>query len=135
MKAISEKELLGHPLTAEEYWRIQYFGGSLEALTLAASDCDDDPDMCRDLSDQKAALIADVATGIGRVLEEGVGQPAEIYIVLPDNPWRIAIGAVYTYYEFPLPADQRMTDEQWQALVESSQAPALPEWTQIFIAP
>jgi len=139
LKGIAEKELAGDPLTVDDYFRIQYFGGELEALTLAASDCESgDPLLCRDLHDQKAALVADVATGIdagGRllVLEEGVGQPTEIYVVLPDQPWRVGVGAVLTYYEFTVPPEGRMTDEEWQALVEQGSNPSAPDWTKMFI--
>jgi hypothetical protein len=55
--------------------------------------------------------------------------------VLPDSPWRISIGAVYSYYEFTVPSSDRMTDEQWQAQVEAGANPAQPDWTQMFIAP
>ena len=49
MKNVSEQELAGNTLSDENYWRIQYFGGELEALTLAASDCAEaDPSMCHD---------------------------------------------------------------------------------------
>jgi hypothetical protein len=88
-----------------------------------------------DLSDQKSALVADVATGIGRVLEEGVGYPTLIYVVLPNAPYRIAVGAVFTYYEFTVEPDQRMTDEAWQARLESGNAPDAPDWTSTFIVP
>jgi len=135
MQDTAERELAGETLSDNDYWRIQYFGGELEALTIAASDCDGETWQCRDLSDQKAALVADVATGMSAVLEEGVGQPAPIYVVLPDQPWRVAVGAVYTYYEFKVGFDQRMTDETWQALVASPNAPPQPAWTSAFIAP
>jgi hypothetical protein len=135
LKGTSESELAGKGLSDDDYWRIQYFGGELEALTLAASDCDTQSGDCRDLSDRKAALVADVATGMGRVLEEGVGQPAVVYVIAPDQPWRVAVGAVFTYYEFELPPDQRMTDEQWQAQVESGQTPPPPDWVWVFMAP
>ncbi len=76
------------------------------------------------------------ATGLGVVaLEEAIGQPTEIFVVLPDSPWRLAVGAVFSYYEFTVSASNRMTDEQWQATVESGQAPPQPEWTEAFIAP
>lgn len=142
LKSASEKELAGQPLTDEETWRIQYFGGVLESFTLAAADCDDDPATggCRNLEDQKAALIADVATGLGSggelvALEEAIGQPAEIYVVLPDAPYRIGVGAVFTYYEFPVPVGERMTDEAWQAQVEGGTNPPQPDWTKAFISP
>jgi hypothetical protein len=96
--------------------------------------------MSRDLSDQKAPLVADVATGTNDlntlvVLEEAVGQPTRIYVILPDSPWRVALGAVYSYYEFTVPPSGRMTDETWQAQVESGTNPPQPEWTKMFIAP
>jgi hypothetical protein len=137
MQSISEKELAGQSITDDEYWRIQYYGGALEALTLAAADREDDASY-RDLSDQKAALVADVATGIDKqgnflVLEEGVGQPTLIFVVLPDSPYRIGAGVVFTYYEFTVPPGERMTDETWQALVEGGSAPPAPDWTSLFI--
>lgn len=127
--------MAGKELIDDDYWRIQYFGGELEALTLAASDCEGEELDCRDLSDRKAPLVADVATGIGRVLEEGVGQPTEIYVILPNEPWRVGVGAVFTYYEFEVPPEDRMTDETWQSMVENGQAPEPPEWVEMFIAP
>ncbi len=138
LKNISERELAGEAITDDEYWHIQYWGGTLEQFTLAAADTTDG--MSRDLSDQKAALVADVATGTDTngglaALEEGDGQPTMIYVVLPDSPWRVAAGAVYSYYEFTVPPSDRMTDEAWQAQVEAGTNPAQPDWTQMFIAP
>jgi hypothetical protein len=138
LQTISEKELAGQEITDEEYWRIQYFGGALEGLTIAAADRDGDNPNYRDLSDQKAALVADVATGIdkdGNLLEEGVGEPAIIIVILPDSPWRIGFGSVFTYYEFTVSPSERMTDETWQALVAGGNAPPAPEWTSLFIIP
>jgi hypothetical protein len=138
LKDISERELSGGAITKDEYLHILYWGGTLEQFTLAAADSTGDNS--RDLSDQKAALVADVATGADQngnlmALEEGDGQPTKIYVVLPDSPWRIAIGAVYSYYEFTVPTSSRMTDEAWQAQVEAGSNPAQPDWTQMFTAP
>jgi hypothetical protein len=135
LQDISERELNGATFTNDEYWHIQYWGGTLEQFTLKAADTTGD--MSRDLSDQKAALVADVATGLdaATALEEAVGQPTPIYVVLPDSPWRVALGAVYSYYEFSVPAANRMTDEQWQAQVENGTNPPQPDWTQMFITP
>ena len=130
---ISLRHLTGETITEDDYWRIKYYGGWLEAMTVAAADPAGDGYAAR-LEDQKSALVADVATGIERVLEEGVGYPTYIYVVLPDEPYRVGIGVVYTYYEFIVEPSERMTDETWQALLESGQAPAQPEWTQAFIS-
>ena len=138
LKSVSEKELAGQALTDDEYNRIMYWGGTLEQFTLKAADTTGNDS--RDLSDQKAALVADVATGPDPsgslvALEEGDGQPTRIFVVLPDSPWRVAVGAVYSYYEFPVPASQRMTDETWQAAVKAGTNPAQPDWTRSFVAP
>jgi hypothetical protein len=105
----------------------------LESMTIAASDPIDPGMGGGDLSDQKSALVADVATGMGRVLEEGVGYPTRIYVVHPEAPYEIAIGAVYTYYEFTVPPENRMTDEAWQEMLESGNVPDAPAWTGLFI--
>ena len=138
LKDISERELAGEAITDDEYWRIQYWGGTLEQFTLKAADTTGDD--ARDLSDQKAALVADVATGLDSegllaALEEAVGQPTFIYVVLPDSPLRIATGAVFSYYEFTVPSSSRLTDEEWQAQVEGGTNAPQPDWTQLFITP
>ncbi len=132
---ISQRELNGQAISEEEYWKIQYYGSWLEAITIASADTDSADQGRSYLEDQKSALVADVATGMGRVLEEGVGYPTKIYVVLPDEPYRIGVGAVYTYYEFTVSPDQRMTDESWRSLLESAGAPAQPDWTSSFIIP
>jgi hypothetical protein len=134
LRITSEKELAGQALTEDDYFRIQFYGGELEALTVAAADCEDVLD-CRDLEDQRAALIADVATGSGTVLEEAIGDPARIFVVLPDAPLRLAVGAVFSYYEFQVPASDRMTDEQWQAMIDAGTNPAQPDWMGAFATP
>ena len=138
LQRISEAELKGAAISNDDYWHMYYWGGVLEHFTLAAADADDP--MQRDLSDQKAALIADVATGLASdgslvALEEAIGQPTTIYVVLPGQLTRLATGAVYSYYEFSVPVSGRMTDEQWQAMVEAGSNPAAPDWTSLFIAP
>ncbi|OGO17117.1 MAG: hypothetical protein A2Z14_13265 [Chloroflexi bacterium RBG_16_48_8] len=140
LKDTSEKLLWGEVLTEDDYLRINFFGGELEALTIAAADCEGEAWECRDLQDQQAALVADIATGISPdspglvVLEEAIGQPTPIYVILPDSPYRIGVGAVFTYYEFEVPAESRMTDEEWQAQVAAGTNPAPPYWTESFMA-
>lgn len=139
LQSISEKELAGEAISDDEYWHISFWGGVLEQFTLAAADTEGEGTRAQ-LEDQKAALVADVATGTNDlfslvVLEEAIGQPTEIFVILPDSPWRIAVGAVFSYYEFTVPPAERMTDETWQALLESGLNPAQPAWTELFIAP
>ena len=139
LQRISEAELNGTEISGDDYWHMFYWGGTLEQFTLAAADTNPGEGHPI-LEDQKAALIADVATGLSSdgglsALEEAIGQPTTIYVVLPGQPTRIATGAVYSYYEFPVPVAGRMTDEQWQGMVEAGSNPPAPDWTKLFIAP
>jgi hypothetical protein len=139
LQRISEAELNGTAISDDDLWHMFYWGGTLEQFTLAAADIEGEGNRPI-LEDQKAALIADVATGLTPAnelvaLEEAIGQPTVIYVVLPGQPTRIASGAVFTYYEFPVPVSDRMTDEQWQAKVEAGTNPAAPDWTKLFITP
>jgi hypothetical protein len=139
LQRISEAELNGQEISAEDYWHMYYWGGVLEQFTLAAADSE--PGVDRPiLEDQKAALIADVATGLAPdgtlvAMEEAIGQPTILYVVLPGQPVRLATGAVYSYYEFPVDVSNRMTDEQWQGMVEAGTNPSMPDWTNLFITP
>ena len=139
LQRISEAELHGTEISDDDYWHMYYWGGILEQFTLAAADLEEGVTQPR-LEDQKAALIADVATGLAPdgslvALEEAIGQPTFIYVVLPGEPTRLGTGAVFSYYEFPVPISGRMTDEQWQAMVEAGTNPPAPDWTNSFITP
>ncbi|MCA9925944.1 MAG: DUF3160 domain-containing protein, partial [Anaerolineales bacterium] len=149
---IAEKELRGEPLTDSEILLIRYYGGELEHLTMAAADREDEDPNAQPYMDEEpqAAVIADVATapdpdGDGTpnpvVLEEAVGRINEIYVIVPlvteDGTIRLQVakGGVFAYYEFPWPADDRLTDEKWRAMLDEGTAPDLPEWTGSFFIP
>ncbi|MEO0080114.1 MAG: DUF3160 domain-containing protein [candidate division WOR-3 bacterium] len=128
---LAKKELAGKPLNEEDARYCQGLGRLLADLTEFPSD---DTREFTSAADQKMALVADVHTDPNRqqVLEVAVGNPCELYAVIP---WQgrdyLAIGGCFSYYEFTRPMSQRMTDEEWQAL---KPRPALPEWTKSFIA-
>ncbi len=151
-KLMAEKELRGEPLTSSEIELIRYYGGELEHLTMAAADREDaDPNAMPTMDEEpQAAVIADVATapdpdgdGVPNpvVLEEGVGRINEIYVVVPlitaDGTIRLQVakGGTFAYYEFPWPADDRLTDEKWRRMLDEGTAPDLPEWTGSFFIP
>jgi hypothetical protein len=133
LKVISEKELAGTPLDEEEYELIRSFGGQLEHFWLEAMQ-DIGVDHRSAVYENPAALIADVATDpSGWVLEEGTGFISHIYAVVPvDGTLRIAKGAVYSFYEFPWPAEDRLTDEKWRGMLENGTAPDQPDWTKLY---
>ncbi len=136
LKTISEKELAQKPLSTSEYDLIRSFGGQLEHFWLEALQ-DEGVDGPSAAGANPSALITDIATDPnGRVLEEGTGYVNDIYAVVPvDGTLRIAKGAVYSYYEFAWPSNDRLTDEKWKEMLEDKQNPAAPSWTKMYTAP
>ncbi|MGD9497328.1 MAG: DUF3160 domain-containing protein [Armatimonadota bacterium] len=138
LKAVAEKELTNQPRSAEEYERIQYFGGELERLTLDVVEGGESVGHWFEIqneTDRNLACIADVHSFWDQVLQAGVGPAYRIYVVVPhpDGGLQIARGGCFSYWEFPWPAADRLTDEKWQALLASGQAPPQPQWTESFI--
>jgi hypothetical protein len=142
LKNISEKELNGTALTADDYDFIKTYGGQLEHLWLEVNK--NEPEFLEYhssaqnfLNDNPSALVADVATDPnGQVLEEGTGYVSEIYVVVPiEGKLRIAKGGIYSYYEFPWPLSDRLTDRKWKDLLDQNKAPKLPDWTDSFTVP
>jgi hypothetical protein len=133
---IAQKELAGTPLTTEEYDRVKFYGGELEAITLAAADQEGEG-MPFFEEEEQAALVADVATDpTGFVLEEAIGRIFPIYVVVPDGygGLLVAKGGVFSYYEFTWPMGDRLTDESWRDMIAAGNAPDQPEWTGSFVS-
>jgi hypothetical protein len=136
LRDIAVKELSNVPLNDEDYELIRSFGAQLEHFWLEALR-DEGVDHRSALSSNPAALIADVATAPnGQVLEEATGFISKIYVVVPvEGKLRIAQGGVYSYYEFPWPAADRLTDQKWKGLLEQGEVPDEPFWTKTYTAP
>jgi hypothetical protein len=133
----AEKQLQNKPLTKDEYKRLQFIGGEMDALALhVVSD-----GKARDWSevihpaDRNMACVADVHTG-AVALEEAVGHAHEIFVIVPiEGKLVLARGSVLSYYEFLQPADKRLTDEQWQEMLKKRKAPPQPAWVKSFTVP
>ena len=136
LKEIAEKELNNTPLTDEEYELIRSYGVQLEHFWLEALR-DEGIEHHSQAYDQPAAIVTDVATDVGgQVLQEATGHIQAIYAAVPvDGKLRLAIGGVYSYYEFTWPMNDRLTDSKWRELLNAGEAPPQPNWTEAFIAP
>ena len=148
LKTISEKELQGKSLSDEEYELIRSFGVQLEHFWLETlRDQTTDGGNGDLLNNNPAMLVADVATAPpDKVLEEATGYIHQIYAVVPvAGSLRIAKGGVYSYYEFPWPAADRLTDEKWREMLFNQEfapdegsagakvkVPEPPSWTNSF---
>ncbi len=80
--------------------------------------------------------MADVHTSYNsnQALEEATGYPAgPVRGLRARRQMQLLAGAAYAYYEFTVPLDKRLTDEEWVALLDSGQAPSRPAWTDEWI--
>ncbi|MGI6596955.1 MAG: DUF3160 domain-containing protein [bacterium] len=136
LKEIAEKELTNEALTDDEYELIRSYGVQLEHFWLEALR-DEGIEHHSQAYDQPAAIVTDVATDVGgQVLQEATGFIQEIYAAVPvDGKLRLAIGGVYSYYEFAWPLSDRLTDSRWRELLNAGEVPPQPNWTEAFIAP
>ena len=133
LKIISEKEIINTPLVNEEYKLIWNIGSKLVSLKEFPSQI---LEKITSDTDEKMEIVADVHTDVntGQVLEEGVGSPFNIYVIIYDAQGiRICRGAVFSYYEFKYPMEDRLTDEKWQEMGEKRERPNQPDWVKTFI--
>ena len=131
---ISEKELNGKELSDQEYKLIWNIGGILASLKRFPHQI---MEKITSGTDEKMDLIADVHTDLNtnQVLEEGVGSPFNIYVIVADGKgYRLCRGGVFSYYEFKHPLEDRLTDEKWQQMQEEKKRPVQPNWVKIFTA-
>ncbi len=152
LKGIAIKELNEEPLTNEEKYAISGFADTMEGIIEELAKAVDtgeppppDPDECGPDGDWcfleselvgeafKTSLIADVHTdgNTGQVLEVGTGTVDWVIVVhnTPENVLVASVGPIFTYYEFPHPMNDRLTDEAWREMLADDTAPARPEWT------
>jgi len=129
---VAQDELAGLPISEADNQRIGSIGGELEALWWRTSDqggpyggsLDDD-----------AAIIADIQRAVRSVVEIGTGRVERILVVVPDDHggFQLAVGAVYSYYEFLQPMSDRLTDEAWRAMLDAGTQPDRPAWEHPFM--
>ncbi len=147
LTAISIKELTDEEFTQEEEDAITHVGDTMEGIiqkvasviTVEAEipdECVGQEYYCIDETDTegdafKTSLVADVHTdgNTKKVLETAVGNVDWLLVVhaTPSGQLVLSVGPIFTYYEFPHPMSERLTDEAWREMLETD-APARPEW-------
>jgi hypothetical protein len=136
LRDIARKQEKGEALSGSDNDFIRFIGGEAEWLTLALLDKRDIRWFELNSVDKFMALAADVYTYQGQgpvppgVLEEAIGYADEMYVSvkMPDGSIQLMRGAVFSYYEFIQPIDERLTDEEWQKMLRDGKAPERPEW-------
>ena len=129
LKKISEKELTNKDLEKADYDFTKEIGGTLESLVTFSAE---ETSKITSETDTKMEIVADVHTdgNTGQVLEEGVGKPMNLLVVVQDGgDLFLTSGAIFSYYEFKHPMSDRLTDEKWQQMTK----PSLPDFIQNFV--
>ena len=145
LENISKKELRGENLTEDDYNYIKgidsTFNSILEDLASALTIKEGTPapgteeKISLEGKDEafKTSLIADVHTDSNsrRVLEVGTGKVDWVLVAHKSKEGRIgiAIGPMFSYYEFSWPMKDRLTDEKWRGEVLPSME--RPTWYEI----
>ena len=141
---IAADELAGRPIEmgqppqdrafyeTDNEW-LRSIGGTLESFWWRSGDR---VDTNRPIRDDDAAIIADIGRGIDMekgiddVLQVGTGRIDRIFVIVPDDEggFDVASGGVYSFYEFPWPTTDRLTDETWWRMLRKDEVPARPSW-------
>lgn len=153
LASIARKELAQQPLSASEVTFIQntmevqetYFGRQYSGWYPSLYYIYNDEWVGLNKGcDKWDALVTDVHTDLpdyvhgdpGCILHEGVGNAHMLFIAVDNGPdVCMYAGPVFSHYEFEMPLDQRMTDQQWKDKVRNHTAPASPPWTQSYLVP
>lgn len=141
----SNKELAGIKLVEKEYKQIELIGSTFEWLTLdLVKQKDEYIDGWENVigPDKSVAVVADIYTANSEnnpdkgILHVATGNVNDIYVVVEIEGYLyITKGAVFGYHEFHVPPGNRLTDEEWQKMLDKKQAPAIPEWMKEIIVP
>ena len=133
LERIADEELAAKPISTADNDRLTNIGGELEALWFRTSDL---PVNGPALADQADAIVADLGSGPKGVLEVATGRIDRLYVLVPDGKgaFEVALGGVYSYYEFTNPPGQRLDDTAWRAMLDRGTQPARPSWESPFMA-
>ena len=146
LQEISEKELEGKALSEDDYDYIKNidstFSNIIEklasALTVETNKKPIGPDVETHTNLEgkddafKTTIIADVhtETNTKKALEVGTGKIDWIIAAHASKDGRLglAVGPMFSYYEFPWPMKDRLTDEKWRDMLNAEVPPGRPEW-------
>lgn len=134
---VAEDEHVGRTTSAEKQQILSLMGSHIEWFTLSILDPEQEVDRWDDIkgAERSIALVADVYTrnveGCPKdgILYEATGNANTIYVLVRiGGETYLTRGATFSYYEFVRPLGNRLTDEEWQQMLERGEAPAVPEW-------
>ena len=134
---VAEDEHVGRTTPAEQQQILSILGSHIEWFTLSILDPEQEVARWGDIkgAERSIALVADVYTrnveGCPKdgILYEATGNANTIYVLVRvGGETYLTRGATFSYYEFVRPLGNRLTDEEWQQMLERGESPAVPEW-------
>jgi len=128
LEAIASKEVTGEAQSIDDGYFLKGLYRRLMYLSFNRSGAN--------IAQTSMAIVSDVASEYRSqtCLEVGVGRPAAIYAAIPDSANTfVCKGAVYLYYEFLRPIQNRLNDSEWRDLSRDQSQPTDRPW--IFTRP
>ena len=118
LQEIARKELSDELPSDEEFDLIRTFGGQIEHFwqEVYKGEVGSEYFTSREFP---SAIVADIATDPnGSCLEVATGKVSKMFVLVPmDGALRLMTGAVYSFYQFAQPIDQRLTDTEWRQMM------------------
>jgi hypothetical protein len=133
---LARDELTGSPISAEDNEWLETIGSRFELIWLLAGDEEQlEGSNMIESPDDIAAVIADIMSNPDMALEIGTGMIDDLFVLVPNDAgqFQVARGGVYSFYEFWVPREDRLTDEEWREMVFNGETPDRPEWQQVFL--
>ncbi len=133
---VAADELAGRSINKADNSRLLYMGGELEDLWWRTSQVQTSGQPGFPTPDDPSGVVADIASGRDQatdtitVVETATGYVDQLLVLVPDDKGRfhVALGGVYSYYEFHQPVSDRLTDEAWHSMLASGEVPPRPDW-------
>jgi hypothetical protein len=132
-------ELEGVSITEEDNQWLETIASRLELIWLLAGE-DIDPSDAQtggfaESPDDMAAVVVDIMSNPEAALELGTGHIDIMYVLVPNDEgvFQVARGGVYSYYEFWVPRGERLTDEEWRAMLVAGEQPDRPDWVDTYL--
>jgi len=130
-----EIEFLQRMLFVQEYSGAPPFSGWYADLFYEPEDAAKIDFIVADVHTQPTDIGGSV---VGRILHVGVGK-INLGVFIADSPsddfrQMAFVGPVMSYYEKITGDFDRLTDERWTDLVNSSELPARPDWVNVYLA-
>ena len=133
--AIAEKELQGVPLGEEDYHLIQAPLGPVERSAFSGL-VPGQQVVSHPQELPPIPMVSYIKADQEHSLQVGMGFLNRIYVLVPLNgSLQIAQGGVFSYYEFPLPDQERMTDGRWRKVLLSTSNLKPPVWMKGLLSP